>query len=89
MKNQVLVKTQTSPVETFAAAMGIAKQRELEIDKLVDRCHRDTSTYPDAIAAVSINLLNANELAYASFHLGAFAESQRTKQEIIEKLLDN
>jgi hypothetical protein len=67
--------------------MGIAKEREMEIDNLVDKCHKDTATYPDAIAAASVNLDNANELAYASFHLGAFAESQRTKQEIIEKLL--
>ena len=53
----------------------------------MDKCHAETSTYPDAIAAISATLTNANELAYACFHLGAFAESQRSKHKLLYKLL--
>lgn len=74
--------------ETFALVMGITADREAEIDKLMDRCHAETKTYPDAIAAAAPHLQNANELAYVSFHLGAFAESQRNKHELLNKLFD-
>jgi hypothetical protein len=67
--------------------MSISKEREAEIDDLMDKYHGETDTYPDALAAISQDLQNANELAYVSFHLGAFAESQRTKHELLNKLL--
>lgn len=88
MKTPITVTTQTATEETFAAVMGISPQRETEIDSLMDKCHGETSTYPDAIAQASAGLLNANELAYVCFHLGAFAESQRSKQELLSKLLE-
>lgn len=77
----------SSPDETFARAMGISTERETEIDELMDNAHDSTDTYPDAIAKLAESALNANELAYAAFHLGVFAESQRTKPEILNKLL--
>lgn len=87
MKKQLLVTAVPAADETFARALNIDAQREEEIDNLMDQCHQDTNTYPDAIAAISTHLHNANELAYASFHLGAFAESQRTKNELLNQLL--
>lgn len=77
MKNAILVTAVPSADETFARALSITKKRETELDELMDKCHEETNTYPDAIAALSPYLHNANELAYASFHLGAFAESRR------------
>ena len=52
MKN-IIVTATPQPEETFAAALGITKQRETEIDELMDKCHGETDTYPDAIAAAS------------------------------------
>lgn len=73
--------------ESFAEALGISPEREAQIDEIMDECHGNTDTYPDAIAAISERLNNVNELAYASFHLGAFAESRRAKNELLYKLL--
>lgn len=87
MSNITITLTPTQD-ETFAAVMGIAGEREAEIDNLMDKCHGETTTYPDAIAAAAAQLQNANELAYVCFHLGAFAESQRSKHELLQKLLD-
>ena len=87
MKKQITVTATPSTEETFARAMSITKDREAEIDDLMDKYHGETDTYPDALAAISQDLNNANELAYVSFHLGAFAESQRTKHELLNKLL--
>ncbi len=88
MKKTLVVTSNPVPDETFAAAMGITPEREAAIDELMDKYHAETSTYPDAIAALSKNINTANELAYASFHLGAFAESQRTKHDLLSKLLE-
>ena len=88
MKNTIIVTAVPSSDETFARALNITQKREEQIDELMDKCHGETNTYPDAIAAISADLHNANELAYASFHLGAFAESQRTKQDLLNKLLE-
>ncbi len=88
MKNQITVTATPAADETFARALGIPPTRETEIDGLMDKYHAETTTYPDAIAAISAELENANELAYASFHLGAFAESQRSKHELLQKLLE-
>jgi hypothetical protein len=87
MNKQIIVTATPSPDETFARAMSISAEREAEIDELMDRYHGETDTYPDALAAISAELHTANELAYVSFHLGAFAESQRTKHELLNKLL--
>ena len=87
MKNNILVTALEIDDESFARALGITQKREEEIDEIMDKCHADTNTYPDAIAAISEKLNNANELAYASFHLGAFAESRRAKNELLYKLL--
>lgn len=86
MKNQITVTAAPAADETFASALGIDAVREARIDELMDKYHAETTTYPDAIAAISTELENANELAYASFHLGAFAESQRSKHELLQKL---
>ena len=88
MKKTLLVTSNPVPDETFAAALGISADREAAIDELMDKYHAETSTYPDAIAALSKDINTANELAYASFHLGAFAESQRTKHDLLSKLLE-
>ena len=74
-------------ITVTATPLSITKDREAEIDDLMDKYHGETDTYPDALAAISQDLNNANELAYVSFHLGAFAESQRTKHELLNKLL--
>jgi len=88
MKNTITVTATPAADETFARALGITTEREAQIDEMMDKCHAETTTYPDAIAAISAGLENANELAYASFHLGAFAESQRSKHELLQKLLE-
>ena len=87
MNNSMNVQAVQTNDESFARALSITEQRETEIDQLMDKCHAETSTYPDAIAAISEELTNANELAYACFHLGAFAESQRSKHKLLYKLL--
>lgn len=87
MKKYLLVTAVPSADETFAGALGITKDREDRINELLDQSHEETNTYPDALALLSAKLKTANELAYASFHLGAFAESKRWKQELVEKLL--
>ena len=87
MKKTLIVTAAPAADETFARALGITKEREDNIDELLDKCHMETDTYPAAIAAISEELQNANELAYASFHLGAFAESQRCKNDLLNKLL--
>jgi hypothetical protein len=87
MNNVILVKAIETNDEHFATALDISAQRETEIDQIMDRCHGETTTYPDAIAAISSEMRNVNELAYACFHLGAFAESQRTKHQLLYKLL--
>jgi hypothetical protein len=87
MKKPLIIVTVPAPDETFAGAMNISKEREAVLDELMDRYHAETDTYPDALAGISPELDNANELAYVAFHLGAFAESQRTKQDLLRKLL--
>jgi hypothetical protein len=87
MNKQLIVTATPALDETFARAMSISAARETEIDELMDKYHGETDTYPDALAAISGELRTANELAYVSFHLGAFAESQRTKHELLSKLL--
>lgn len=87
MKNNIRVVALETDDERFAGALGITELRENQIDEIMDRCHGETNTYPDAIAAISEELTNANELAYACFHLGAFAESRRAKNELLYKLL--
>ncbi len=87
MNNQILVQAVETNDESFARALSITEKRETQIDEIMDRCHSETSTYPDAIVAISQELNNVNELAYACFHLGAFAESQRTKYRLLYKLL--
>lgn len=85
MNKDILVTAIPSPDETFARALNISKEREAEIDNIINKCHSETDTYPDAIAAVSKELNNANELAYVSFHLGAFAGSLQIKHELSSK----
>ncbi len=87
MNNCISVQSVETNDESFARALSITAQRETEIDQLMDKCHAETTTYPDAIASISEELTNANELAYACFHLGAFAESQRSKHKLLYKLL--
>lgn len=82
------VKSTPSPDETFARAMQISPEREKEIDELMDKYHAQCDNYPESISMISKELNNANELAYVSFHLGAFAESQRTKHELLKKLMN-
>lgn len=88
MKNQVSVVAVPVADERFAGALGITTEREEEINEWIERYYDETGTYPDAIAALSTQLANANELAYAAFHLGAYAGSLRTKQELVAMLLD-
>ena len=85
MKPQVTVID--SPCESFARALGITEQRGSEIGEIMYKCHNETNTYPDAIAMIAESLNNDNELAYVAFHLGAFAESRRAKNELLYKLL--
>lgn len=77
------MEIKTHPGETFCQVLDISPEREIEIDALMDKAHGETDTYPDAIAVAAKELNNANELAYMAFHLGAFAESQRMKREML------
>ncbi len=85
MNANFLVTAQPAGDDTFATALCISKQREAELDELMDKYHKETETYPDALAALSPHLQNANELAYASFHLGAYAEAQRNRYAALVK----
>ena len=82
---------QVRPVETtdesLAKAMGISKKREKELDVIIDYGHANTQTYTEAMKIISANCKNVNEITYACFHLGAFAESQRSKNKLIYRLL--
>ncbi|HEY9177431.1 MAG TPA: hypothetical protein VIN07_07050 [Flavipsychrobacter sp.] len=76
-----------SPVaDTFAAAMGIGVNREQQICDLIEECYEGTDTYPQAIACLSQMVNSMNELAYALFHLGAFAGNEQARRELIRKL---
>lgn len=87
MENQLIVTTVPSSDETFARALNITKERESELDNLMEKYHGCTDTYTTALAGVSEHVSNVNELVYLAFHLGAFAEKQRTKHEQLSKLL--
>jgi hypothetical protein len=88
MENSTLKVTVVScAYSSFAEAMNISKDRETELDELSDKYHKVSGTYPEALASISEELNNANELAYVSFYLGAFAESQRSKQESLKEIL--
>lgn len=84
---QVKVTAVQTNDESFARALSISEERETQLDKIMDECHEKTSTYPDAIQAISETGITANELAYCAFHMGAFAESMRYKQKLLHKLL--
>lgn len=88
MNENLKVTTQESSDDSFARALGISPEREQQLDDLMDTYHRETTTYPDAIAMLSKDLTSANELAYSAFHMGAFAESQRSKHELLQRLLE-
>lgn len=89
MENKVLVTAIIATDESFATALGITKEREEELDNAMDKCHAETETYPDALAKLTASLdITANELAYAAFHIGAYAESLRTRNSLLNKLLD-
>ena len=75
-KQQLIIVVTDSPDESFARAMGISEERELEIDAILDKKHSETNTYPDCIKEIASEVNSLNELVYACFHLGAFAESQ-------------
>jgi hypothetical protein len=85
MNNTISVTPTTE--ENFARALNIDAHREMEIDEILETCYQLTDTYTDALAAASHKLHSVNELAYASFHLGAYAESQRTKYELMHRLM--
>lgn len=84
--NNIISITPTTE-EDFARALNINADREMEIDEILETCYQLTDTYTDALAAASHRLQNINELAYASFHLGAYAESRRTKYQLLHKLI--
>lgn len=87
MNDAIIVTAIDVSSESFADALIITKEREKEIDTIVERLLEETQTYPDCVAALSKHMDNANELAYACFHLGAYAESQRAKNQLLYKLL--
>ncbi|MBZ0098530.1 MAG: hypothetical protein K8F30_05575 [Taibaiella sp.] len=75
-----------STADSFAAAMGIGANRERQICDLIEECYDGTDTYPQAIACLSQMVNSINELAYALFHLGAFAGNEQAKRELLRKL---
>lgn len=83
MSNQnILVTALETDDESFARALGIDAEREDELSTIADKCYSDTETYPDAIAMISEQLQNANELAYTSFLLGVYSEQLNIKSKI-------
>jgi hypothetical protein len=87
-KMNVTVTAIEASEENFARALGITPEREQELDDIMEKAHRDTGTYPDALAMITTNDITPNELAYVAFFLGAFAESARNKHSLLHKLLD-
>lgn len=88
--NKSLEITTLSPTETIAQALGISHEREEELDALIDKYYQEAqeiNTYPALIAKISKHCENINEIAYACFYIGAFAESKRAKQEILQEIL--
>lgn len=71
----------------FARCLSITPEREQEIDSIMEECYDKQDTYPLALMETAKRLSNPNELAYAAFHLGAFAESRRAKYDLLNKLL--
>lgn len=72
--------------ESFAAALGIGTKREEQLCDLIGQCYERTETYPQAIAGISQQVKDINELVYSVFHLGAFAGNEQARQELISLL---
>jgi len=81
------IKIAADPVPgNFAEALGITAKREQQLCDLIGQCYDSTDTYPQAIAGISQQTKNINELAYALFHFGTFAGEERAKENMIRIL---
>lgn len=85
MKTEIKIIAAPAP-ENFAQALGIGNTREGQLCDLIGQCYDSTDTYPQAIADIAQQVDDMNELAYALFHLGAFAGNEQAKQAMIRKL---
>lgn len=87
MKNELKIVPEVQAAN-FAQAMGIGTKREGQLCDLIGQCYDDTDTYPLAIECISEHVNNINELAYALFHLGAFAGHEQARRSMLRKLDD-
>lgn len=85
MKQELKIVPQATAAN-FAQALGIGTQREEQLCDLIGKCYDDTHTYPMAIECISEQVNNVNELAYALFHLGAFAGNEQARRNMIKRL---
>lgn len=85
MKTEIKIAADSTS-GTFAQALAITAKREEQLCDLIGQCYNSTDTYPQAIAGISQQTKNINELAYALFHFGAFAGEERARQEMIQIL---
>jgi hypothetical protein len=85
MKNELRIVPALTAAN-FAQALGIGTQREEQLCDLIGKCYDDTDTYPLAIECISENVNNINELAYALFHLGAYAGSEQQRRMMMKRL---
>lgn len=85
MKNELRI-VPIATAANFAQALGIGTQREEQLCDLIGKCYDDTDTYPTAIECISEQVENINELAYALFHLGAYAGNEQARRIILNRL---
>lgn len=83
----IQVISSPSKDKKFSSALLISKEREEEIDDILDNAIENTNDYSEILAITAKGLNSPNELAYASFLLGVFAENKRLKQKLVEKVL--
>lgn len=85
MKNNLRIAPAPAAAN-FAQALGIGTKREEQLCDLIGQCYDDTDTYPLAIECISEHVDNLNELAYALFHLGAYAGNEQARRNILKQL---
>lgn len=82
----LIIDAVPSPNETYFEALGISMERNEQLCDIIDECYERTATYPEAIACISRKVECVEELAYAIFHLGAFAGEKRARLEIMNHI---
>lgn len=75
--------------DSIPEVLGITKERELELDKLIQECGEREKTITDIFASVSKSVRHANELAYCIFHVGSHMGRSKIIRELANHGLKN